>query len=107
MRTDEQINRVTYGLHISRLALGQTGGFVATLGTDTVHVERFVRRGNRLEGTIVMHAPTMRVVTYSMAFSADGSPARYGVETRSGDGVPIRANAMAGSMTFVRDSIVR
>jgi hypothetical protein len=54
-----------------------------------------------------MHAPTTRVVTYSMAFNADGSPARYEVETRSGDGVPIRTNAMADSMTFVRDSIVR
>jgi hypothetical protein len=61
------------------LALAQTGGFVATLGTDTVHVGRFVRRGNRLEGTIVTHAPTTRVVTYSMAFNADGSPARYEV----------------------------
>lgn len=88
-------------------ALAQSGGFVATLGTDTVQVETFRRRGNRLEGTVVTRSPTTRIVKYTMIFDAGDRPVRYEVDTRAPDGTPFRNPGMSGSLTLSPDSIVR
>ena len=85
----------------------QAGGFVATLGVDTVHIERFMRRGNRLEGTIIIRTPETRRIRYAMTFDAEGHPARYEMETLKGDGSPVPATGSAGSLTYARDSVIR
>lgn len=85
----------------------QSGGFIATLGVDTVHLERFVRQGDRLEGSIVIRTPEVRVIRYTMRFDVAGRPARYEVETLSGDGAPVRATGTAGSLTYMKDSVIR
>ena len=92
--------RVTHGA-------SDRGGFVATLGNDTVHIERFQRSGYSLSGTIVTRVPATRVIHWSMTLDGRGRPARYTVETTRPDGTPTRANWSAGSMTFSGDSIVR
>lgn len=83
---------------------GTSGGFVATLGADTVHVERFTRTGNRIDGAIVTRTPAFRAATWSMALNADGSPARYEVETRDASGGLV---APTGSMAYEGDTVVR
>lgn len=85
----------------------QSGGFVATLGRDTVHVERFTRQGDRLEGMVVTRTPVTRIIHWSMTLDAAGKPTRYDVRTTRADGTPIRTTATEGSMTFRRDSVIR
>ncbi len=91
----------------AHLAAGQTGGFVVTLGTDTLHVESFTRENDRLTGTIVTRSPVTRIARYTMLFSPNGNPKRYEFETLQADGSPVRANGSAGSFSYAADSVVR
>src|SRR4051812_45724877 len=88
-------------------AMAQTGGFIVTLGTDTVHAERFTRTGDALEGTIVVHTPAVRVVKWTLKLAPDGMPARYDMATFTADGSAIRSNGMAGTITWAADSLTR
>ena len=88
-------------------AVAQTGGFVVTLGSDTMQVERFARTAGRLEGVVVTRAPQTRVMRWSLAFGADGRPARYDMAMSLPDGSPLRGNAQAGSIAFAADSATR
>jgi hypothetical protein len=88
-------------------ARAQSGGFVATLGTDTVHIERFTRSGNELEGTILTRTPITLRTRYSMILDGDGRPVRYEMEIRRGDGTPLRGPGTAGSFTYTADSVIR
>ena len=85
----------------------QTGSFVATLGRDTVHLERFSRRGNVLEGTIVTRVPETRVLKYQMTYDGTGKVANYDVKTTDAAGTPLRFNGAAGSFEYVGDTIIR
>jgi hypothetical protein len=86
---------------------GQSGGFVVTLGTDTVHLEHFVRRPDCLEGTIVVRTPDTRLIRYAMTFDAEGRPTRYETETLRPDGVQARFTGGAGSLVYGKDSVIR
>jgi hypothetical protein len=88
-------------------AQSQTGGFVITLGVDTMHVESFTRTAKRLEGKIVTRSPQTRVTTYSITFGDDGSPARYEFKNMRPDGSVLVGAGQAGSMTFASDSVTR
>lgn len=92
---------------LSQPVTAQSGGFVATLGADTVQVEHFARRGDRVDGTVVTRAPVTRVITWSMTYGPGGEPVRYEVATRSGNGTQIQTAGATGSMTFLADSVVR
>jgi hypothetical protein len=85
----------------------QTGAFVATLGADTMHVERFTRTRDRLDGVIVTRVPRTRYVRYSLTFGANGEPKRYEVQTTEAEGTPVRTPGAAGSFTFLTDSLIR
>ena len=50
------------------------GAFIARLGADTVHLERFTREGNRIAGTILQRTPTFRVITWNMTMDQQGNP---------------------------------
>ena len=92
---------------LSPAARAQTGSFVATLGRDTMHLERFVRRGNVLEGTVVSRVPETRVLKYQMTYDANGNVTRYEAQTTDAAGKPIRTNGAAGSLVYLGDTIVR
>ncbi len=94
-------------LATAHLAQAQSGGFVATLGQDTLHVESFTRTGDRLTGTIVTRSPATRIIRYSMTFAPNGEPQRYEVETGQVDGSPLRTNGSAGSLAYLPDSVIR
>lgn len=89
------------------VASGQSGAFVVTLGTDTLHVESFMREKDRLTGTIVTRSPVTRIARYTMLFSPNGNPRRYEFETQQADGTPVRTNGSAGSFSYAADSLVR
>jgi hypothetical protein len=57
----------------SASAIAQTaGGFVARLGSDTVFVERYVRSGNTIEGSMVQKFPRATRIHYSVTLDANG-----------------------------------
>jgi hypothetical protein len=72
------------------------GGFIARLGNDTVHVERFERDGNKITGTILQRTPTFRVIRWTMMFDASGNPARYESSGTDASGASL-LNGIAGS----------
>lgn len=88
------------------LATQQTGGFVTTLGADTVQVETFARAGSELSGTVVQRTPSMRTIKWTMTLDAAGRPARYVATATNAAGAPVLDGA-SGSMTFAGDSVVR
>ena len=59
------------------LVQGQTRGFLARLGTDTIAIERIVRTGDRVEGTILRHSPVTTMLKYAVSLNKDGTVAAY------------------------------
>src|SRR5436190_12322367 len=88
-------------------ANAQTGSFVATLGRDTVHLERFTRTGNVVDGVIVTRVPDTRIVKYKMTYRDGGGLAKYEFQTTDATGTPLRHNGAFGSLVYTGDSIVR
>ncbi len=87
----------------SALASNDSGGFVVTLGADTVSVERFRRTPTTLEGDIVLRVPQTRVLHYSATLGADGSIIDYQSSLRPGtalQGAPVQQ----ATVTFAGDS---
>lgn len=91
-------------LMIAQVA-AQSGGFVTTLGADTVQIEQFTRAGNEMSGTVVQRTPAMRTIKWSMTLDA-GRPVRYVATATNVAGAPV-LDGVSGSMTFIGDSIVR
>ena len=58
-----------------------SGAFVATLGNDTIQVERYTRTGDKLEGDILRKSPRVQVVHY-VADIATGRIKGMSVTTR-------------------------
>ena len=90
------------------LAAGQTvrGGFIARLGTDTVHIERFERAGNTYTGTILQRTPSFRKIDWTLTLDTKGMPTRYEAKAADATGNPF-LNGATGTMAWERDSIVR
>ena len=96
------------GLVSSSLTGAQTtrGGFIARLGADTVHIERFERAGNRFSGTVLQRTPTYRAIHWTMTLDDAGKPTRYEANVVDAAGSPM-LNGVTGAMEFGRDTIVR
>ena len=82
------------------------GGFIARLGADTVHVERFERSGNTISGTVLQRTPTFRTIRWTMTLDATGNPSRYDATATDATGAPL-LNGVTGTMEVGRDTIVR
>lgn len=89
------------------VANAQSGGFVATLGTDTVHLERFTLENGTYRGTIITRIPQTRVVRYTLTPGAGGQVTNYTMETFDANGAAIRTNGAAGSMSYANDTLIR
>ena len=85
----------------------QSGGFVVTLGRDTVQVEKFARTGNVVEGTVVYRSPSTRVVKYRLKLGLDGAPVDYTQSIFAADGRKLEPNTGNATMMFARDTITR
>lgn len=93
-----------------------SGGFVVTLGRDTVSAESFTRTGGRVEGVIMRRVPRTVVVRYVMTLAPTGLPSRLEYNTRLPDGSMLPNGARSIVVTFtgdsafteiIRDSVVR
>lgn len=83
-----------------------TGGFVVTLGNDTVSAESFTRTGDRIEGVIVRRVPRTSVVRYVLTLTPAGLPSRLDYTTRLPDGSMIPNGARSVAVTFTGDSVI-
>lgn len=82
------------------------GAYIARLGTDTVHIERFVRDGNKISGTILQRTPTFRSISWTLTLDGKGNATRYEARTVDAAGTPV-LNGATGTMEFAGDTIVR
>ena len=87
-------------------AQSERGAFIARLGNDTVHIERFERSGNTITGTVLQRTPTFRTIRWSMSLDASGNPVKYEAKAADASGAPL-LNGITGSLEFGRDTIVR
>ncbi len=67
-------------------ARAQSGAYVATLGRDTVAVERFTLTPTALAGTSVVRTPRTLVRDYELTLGPDGAPRRFHLLTKRPDG---------------------
>ena len=81
-----------------------SGGFVVTLGNDTMSAESYTRVGNRIEGAVMRRVPRTVVVRYTMTLSATGLPSRLDYTTRLADGAMLPGGARSVAVTFTGDS---
>lgn len=88
-------------------ALAQSGGFVMTLGTDTVQVERFHRNADTITGVVATRTPTSRLLRYTISLDANGRFAKYEQTQSAGDGGRLANDPGKGTLTYVGDTIVR
>jgi hypothetical protein len=85
----------------------QSGGFVVTLGRDTIQVETFTRSGSAVEGTVVYRSPSARVVKYRLQLDGEGQPGEYWQNIFSPDGHKLEPNNGNATMMFAGDTITR
>jgi len=62
-----------------------SAAFIIRLGSDTTAVERYVRRGDRIEAVAVARSPRTTVRRLTIWLSPDGTAARYAVGGESGE----------------------
>lgn len=77
-------------------APSDSGAFIVRLGTDTTSIERYVRRGDRIEAVAAIRSPRTVVLHYAATLAPDGSVAAAG----GGRTLPVeqRAVGVAGSI---------
>lgn len=90
----------------------QTQAFVARLGSDTVAVERYTRRGDVVRGVNVIRAPQTLVRRYEVRLARDGSPVSMRLESAPPGGTVLettewtwRGDSVIGSLR--RDTVQR
>ena len=84
-------------------ASAELGGFVVTLGDDTLSAEQFVRTGSSLEVTRVARSPRVTVLTVRAELGLDARITRFTSESRPG-GMLERAASQASSVVFTDTS---
>jgi hypothetical protein len=82
----------------------QRGGFLVTMGSDTLAAERFTRSAARLEGEVVSLVPAARIVRYAADLNADGTVSRIEV-TGEPIGTAPGGVRTAAEMRFAGDSV--
>ena len=83
-----------------------SGGYVVTLGNDTVSAESYTRVGDRIEGAIMRLVPRTVITRYTMTLSPTGLPSRLEYNTRLANGALLPNGARTVVVTFTGDSVV-
>ena len=84
-------------------APAERGGFVVTLGDDTLSIEQFVRTDSSLEFTRVGRSPRVTVIAAQAGLGPDARITRFSMESRPG-GMLERAASQASSVVFTDSS---
>ena len=74
-----------------------SGAFVVRLGTDTISIERYTRRGNRIEAVAAGRTPRTAMARLAFTLAPDGSVATSGV-SRGAQPPEERAPPVAGAI---------
>jgi hypothetical protein len=82
-----------------------SGVFVVRLGHDTTAIERYLRSGDTVKGTIVTRSPGTRVAQYVIALAPDGTVRAVGV-ARDGEELQMRPAPVAGGIAVFAGSYV-
>lgn len=85
----------------------QSGGFVITLGIDTMQLERFEWRGNVLAGVIAARSPSSRLVRYELTLDNSGRVQRFEMRATDGEGRSLPRPPRHGTFEYLVDTIVR
>ena len=83
------------------------GGFVTTLGTDTMQVESFTRSARQIDGVVVTRTPATRVLRYQMTLGIDGRAQRIEIRLTDGDGKDVANSVTQARFEYANDSVVR
>jgi hypothetical protein len=78
-----------------------TAGFVSLLGSDTVTIERTIRRGNEVRGVYVERSPRVTIWRYTATLAPDGTVQRFEFRGERSVQGPTFAS---GVMVFSNDS---
>ena len=84
----------------------QTGGFVVTLGRDTISAESYTRTGSRIEGMVARRSPRTTIVRYVLTLAPNGTAQHLAYNTRNADGSMPPNAAQWVTVDFTRDSAV-
>ena len=94
-------------LWLPSAALAQSGGYIVTLGRDTVAIERYTRNGTRIEGEVLRRLPQTSLLKYVLTLNADGSAKTYEQTVTRPDGSAMPNAPGTFTMTFTGDSVER
>lgn len=83
-------------------AAAQAGGYLVTLGRDTIAAESFTTAAGVLRGSSVIRTPRTLLREYELTFDADGAPRLYRVVTRVPGGGAVREE----TYEYSADSVV-
>jgi hypothetical protein len=85
-------------------AAQESGSYVATLGSDTVYVESYVRSPTTLEAFVLFRSPRTDLRHYVARLREDGSMEGFVLHNLNPDGTP-RTPVRTTTLTFLADSL--
>ncbi len=83
-------------------AAAQSGGYIVTLGRDTIAAESYTAGGRTLRGASVIRTPRTLLREYELKLGSDGAPRRYHMVTTGPGSVVLRDE----TYDYKRDSVV-
>jgi hypothetical protein len=94
---------VAVPLHAQRAE--SSGGFVTTLGRDTIAIERFARYADRIEGDVAIRNPRTRTIHYSARLGPKGTVTKLDMTSRVA-AAPASAPFIIERYTTVDDTVL-
>jgi hypothetical protein len=94
---------VAVPLHAQRAE--SSGGFVTTLGRDTIAIERFARYADRIEGDVAIRHPRTRTIHYSARLGPKGTVTKLDMTSRVA-AAPASAPFIIERYTTVDDTVL-
>jgi hypothetical protein len=85
-------------------AAQEAGSYVATLGTDTVYVESFLRTPSSIEAFVVFRSPRTDLMHYTARLRSDGSMERFELHRLNPDATA-RTPLRTTTLSFLGDSL--
>ncbi len=95
------------GIAVPTTIFAQRGGFVTTLGTDTVQVEQFVRRDRAITGVLVTRTPFVKMTRYEIRLDDRDRLASYAQQVTDGLGASLTPDPGPASLIVTGDTIRR
>ena len=95
------------GIAVPTTIFAQRGGFVTTLGTDTVQVEQFVRRDRAITGVLVTRTPFVKMTRYEITLDDRDRLASYAQQVTDGLGASLTPDPGPASLMVTGDTIRR